>query len=214
MPNQSQSKQKNTPRDAHHPSHAQRSHTDAARSNADKENDGRQAGQQSAEEELKQLRDRTTHLKQLCRSNGLLVSAAVNSVPDRSIHHPSNITKDTGVAEIRDHMAMSINEPGSIVESVRNNLTFDFDVDYASQEKLKVTNCLQVIEYEAALFKRFKGSWGAEYILREVWSNHNEWLDKTKQDLPVDNSNTRNDEDDDPRSSDGVGSHRGQGAAG
>ncbi|KAJ7205793.1 hypothetical protein GGX14DRAFT_644442 [Mycena pura] len=173
--------------------------------------DKRVAGQQSADswyfptsniyqsvttsEELKQLRDRTTHLEQLCRSNGLSVSAAVNSVPDRSIHHPSPSTiprrRNSGSHGIggNEHKRAWLN----CRKTVRNNLTFDYDVDYASQEKLKVTNCLQVIEYEAALFKRFKGSWGAEYILRETH---------------LSNSNTRNDEDDDPRSSDGVGSHQ------
>ncbi|KAJ7853184.1 hypothetical protein B0H14DRAFT_3865899, partial [Mycena olivaceomarginata] len=47
-------------------------------------------------------------------------------------------------------------------KSVRNNLTragFDHDVDFASQEKLKVANCLAAIEHECPLFKRFKGSW-------------------------------------------------------
>jgi hypothetical protein len=92
-------------------------------------------------------------------------------------------------------------------KSVWKNLTrtgFDHNVDLASQEKLKVANCLTVIT--TCLFLRFKGSWGAEYVLREVWSNQNEWADKTNAQLPdPEANNDANDGEDsraNPRNSD------------
>ncbi|KAJ6589206.1 hypothetical protein B0H19DRAFT_1103288 [Mycena capillaripes] len=93
-------------------------------------------------------------------------------------------------------------------KSVRNNLTragFDYDVDFASQEKLKVAHCIQAIEHECPLFKRFKASWGAEYVLREVWSNRNEWLDKTNSQPPGadPNNHSADNEDDRVNSDDG-----------
>ncbi|KAJ7355251.1 hypothetical protein DFH08DRAFT_954751 [Mycena albidolilacea] len=91
--------------------------------------------------------------------------------------------------------------------SVWTNLTragFDHDVDLASQEKLKVANSLAA--HECPLFKRFKGSWGAEYVLREVLSNRNEWADKTNAQLPdPEANNDANDGEDsraNPRNSD------------
>ncbi|KAK7025881.1 hypothetical protein R3P38DRAFT_3193512 [Favolaschia claudopus] len=146
-----------------------------------------------SDDEVTQLRERNKQLEQLCQSNGVSVPTAVNGVADRSIPRPRNMKKDVNVSAIRAHMGIE-DAGGKRVwlncrQAVRNNLPragFDYDVDFASQEKLK-------IEHERPLFKRFKASWGAEYVLREVWSNRNEWFDKTNNNPPK----TANDDDDD-----------------
>ncbi|KAJ7870398.1 hypothetical protein B0H13DRAFT_2350421 [Mycena leptocephala] len=183
---------------------------------AAKENHAPQAAQNTADDEVERLRERASQLEQLCQSNGISVPNAVNGVADRSIPRPRNSKKDTNIAAIREHMG--IEGTGSkrvwlnCRKSVRNNLTragFDYDLDFASQEKLKVAHCLQAIEHECPLFKRFKASWGAEYVLREVWSNRNEWLDKTSKEpnTAVDNG-SRDDVDTNAGDSDaGEGQH-------
>ncbi|KAK7016687.1 hypothetical protein R3P38DRAFT_2785856 [Favolaschia claudopus] len=76
--------------------------------------------------------------------------------------------------------------------AVRNNLTragFEYEVDDASQDPMKKAHWIQA---------------HPQYVLREVWSNRNEWLDKTNKDPPTTNNNS-GDSDDHGGEDDGQG---------
>ncbi|KAJ7840084.1 hypothetical protein B0H14DRAFT_3140574 [Mycena olivaceomarginata] len=217
MPQNTQKKRRDRRRSSH-PSHRSGGRIDGV---GEKENRAPETVRGNGDDEIQRLRERASHLEQLCQSNGISIPDAVNGVPDRSIPRPHNTKKGTSVASIREHMGLADAENKRVWltcrKSVRNNLTragFDHDVDFASQEKLKVANCLAAIEHECPLFKRFKGSWGAEYVLREVWSNRNEWADKTNAQLPdPEANNDANDNEDsheNPRNSDEDGGQRQQ----
>ncbi|KAJ6545252.1 hypothetical protein B0H19DRAFT_1266715 [Mycena capillaripes] len=118
---------------------------------AAKKNHAPQAAQNTADDEVERLCERASQLEQLCQSNGISVSNAVNGVADRSIPRPRNSKKDTNIADIREHMGIGGTANKRVWlncrKSVRNNLT--------------LAHCLQTIEHECPLFKRFKASWGA-----------------------------------------------------
>ncbi|KAJ7820496.1 hypothetical protein B0H13DRAFT_1921229 [Mycena leptocephala] len=197
------------------PQHAQKKYRDRRRSSHLSHRSGGRIdglGEEGNRAPKTRLRERASHLEQLCQSNGISVPDAVNGVPDRSIPRPHNTKKGTNVASIREHMGLADAENKRVWltcrKSVGNNLThtgLDHNVDFASQEKLKVANCLAVIEHECPLFKRFKGSWAAEYVLREA--------DKTKVQLPEANNDANDSKDSraNPRNSDeeeGGGQHQ------
>ncbi|KAK6966989.1 hypothetical protein R3P38DRAFT_3245029 [Favolaschia claudopus] len=167
------------------------------RKNHGSQSQGDKENSDPSDDEISALRARNKQLEQLCQSNGVTVPAVVDGVADRSIPKPQNLKKEVNINVIRAHMG--IEGAGSkqvwlnCRRAVRNNLTragFEYEVDDASQDPMKKAHCIQAIEHERPLFKRFKASWGAQYVLREVWSNRNEWLDKTNKDPPTTNNNS------------------------
>ncbi|KAJ7170883.1 hypothetical protein C8R43DRAFT_944710 [Mycena crocata] len=201
------------------------SHHTAGPGHVEKENHVPQSTQGSAEEELKRLQERNAQLEHAVKANGLHIphGRQVDIVPEDSIPRPRNL-KDTNITEIRNHMGLEGDENKRAWlnhrKCVRNNATrvgFDHSLNFAGQPHEKVSKCLNAIELECPLFKRFMASWGARYVLLEVWANRNEWLDKTNPQTNAD----RNEDDGDRREEDNEdndehGSHgeRGDGSSG
>ncbi|KAJ7142045.1 hypothetical protein C8R43DRAFT_1131045 [Mycena crocata] len=189
----------------------------------EKENHVPQSTQGSAVGEWKaSAPQRNAQLEHAVKANGLHIphGRQVDVVPEDSIPRPRNL-KDTNITEIRNHMGLEGDENKRAWlnhrKCVRNNATrvgFDHTLNFASQPHEKISKCLNAIELECPLFKRFTASWGARYILLEVWANRNEWLDKTNPKTNGDGNEDDGDRREEDNNEHGSHGERGDGSSG